>query len=59
MTNNLEQLYRYRQELADAADRIAKYMVKVEMAIQIAEQADPANRTAWMQAVSTKESLEA
>jgi hypothetical protein len=59
MTDNLEQLYRYRQELADAADRIAKYMVKVEMAIQIAEQADPANRTVWMQAVSTKGDIQA
>ena len=59
MTDNLEQLYRYKQELTDAADRIAKAMVKVEMAIQIAEQTNPANRTAWMQAVSTKENIEA
>ena len=58
MKGSLAQLQQYKQELADAADRISKAMVRVELAISIAE-SEPDNRTAWMQAVSTKENIEA
>jgi hypothetical protein len=55
--SSLEQLYRYRQSLADTAERISKYMVKVEMAIQTAEQQqEPQQRAQWLAAVrETKE----
>ena len=58
MKGSLAQLQQLQQELIDAADRISKAMVRVELAISIAE-SEPDNRTAWMQAVSTKDDIQA
>jgi hypothetical protein len=58
MTNSLEQLYRYRSELADASVRLSQGIARIALAIQIAEhtQQEPQQRAQWLAAVrETKE----